>query len=51
MPCSKESEYAKLEQNTQEQLEEKDVLHNTALQQALQKIKLLQIELDHVSKQ
>ena len=49
--CSKELEYSKLEKQTQEQLKEKDALHNKSLQRAQQKIKLLQNKLDHVSKQ
>lgn len=48
--CSKELEYSKLEQRTQEQLKEKETIHNKASQQAQQKIKLLQNKLDHVSK-
>ena len=48
--CSKELECSKLEQRTQEQLKEKETIHNKASQQAQQKIKLLQNKLDHVSK-
>jgi len=49
LSCSKELEYTKLEQNIQEQLEKNNNLHNTSLQQAQEKITILQTELEHVS--